>query len=203
MSVGIENNYSVDSLSGISLVELQPTSFWNDLLGFSSDIFVKQDDLLTKPNVLQPSVNITTGFFGLNAYLNKNSLGMKNTTNTADVYSATTNTMGIETKEVWKNTLESNDGYFLLEINCSLTDTIGDNKIVKNIMGIISRQYSEQGFITSYNSGSVNWIVRGQGVVLSAIKIRILDPTTMTPAVLGDNNTIYLSVDFPIPSKKK
>ena len=202
MSVGIENNFSVDSLSGISLVELRPSHFWYELLGFSEDICVNQNDFITKPNVLQPSLNITTGFFGLNAYLNKNSLGMKNTTNTADVYSATTNTMAIETKDVWKNTLESNDGYFLLEINCSLTDTIGDNKIVKNIMGIISRQYSEQGFITSYNSGSVNWNIKGQAVVLSAIKIRILDPSTMKPATLGNSNTIYLSVDFPIPKKK-
>ena len=56
--------------------------------------------------------------------------------------------------------------------------------------------------ITSYDSGSVNWIVKGQAVVLSAIKIRILDPSTMNPAVLGNNNTVYLSVDFPIPKKK-
>jgi hypothetical protein len=67
VGTSLENGFICPSLSGICLTNLEPESLWFDEMGFSKNILTSIDDLETKPNVLQPGYNITTGFVGTNS----------------------------------------------------------------------------------------------------------------------------------------
>ena len=200
-SVGIENNYSIDSMSGICFRSLEPTTFWYDLLGFSSSLLVNTSSLETQV-VLQPSINCTSNFWGVSSFLKKDGkTGMKNVSNTQDIYSATNDTQKIETANIWKNQLETNDGYYLLEIDICHSNTLSQKKITKNLMAVISRQFNQENFITAYTTGSIDWNIT-KDVVVSAIRVRILNPSTRKDANIGVANTIYLTVNIP-PNNKE
>lgn len=66
-----------------------------------------------------------------------------------------------------------------------------------NVVGCVSTNYNSNDFITGYGADSgVPYIHAGAAQVISAVKIRIIDPKTGVAAQgLGPNSTIFLEVD--------
>ena len=64
------------------------------------------------------------------------------------------------------------------------------------VVGVVSKQYNANDFITGYGSDSgVPYIHHGQPQVISSLKIRVIDPASDLPVVgLGANSTVLLEI---------
>jgi hypothetical protein len=65
----------------------------------------------------------------------------------------------------------------------------------RSIAGIVSRNYTQNNFITGYSDSSIVYEHKGEPFILSSIRTRLLDPATKnTCDDLGANNFIILNV---------
>ena len=84
--------------------------------------------------------------------------------------------------------------YYLVEIQLNFaSNIIGETSITRNIVGIINRYYSRGAYVSSSGDSSFVLSHSGEPVVISSIKIRILNPDR-TIAQLGSDNTLVFQV---------
>jgi hypothetical protein len=100
-------------------------------------------------------------------------------------------------------------GYYIIEVNCGnmRQEFLFKDGSLNNISAIVSKQYKQNDFITSFSDSSVPYVHKGESYIIQSISIRILDPITKKPVVgLGQNNSIIIQVDtndeIVIKSKK-
>ena len=94
-------------------------------------------------------------------------------------------------------------GYYRLE-----AETVVSNEFKQNdgrlgsVVGLVSKNYNANDFITGYGSDSgVPYQHTGTAQVISAVKIRVIDPVTGEAVVgLGANSTVFLEI---IKAEKK
>jgi len=180
----------VDSLSGVFFTDLQPVSFWRDTLGFNLDtMLVKQNgNLLQTP--LKKGVNITSNFFGLDNLFDKSKFMEVPTTK---LYTESSATVPIRSFENIGTTQDS--GFYLIQISGLNTNYTQDDKNRHNIMGIISREYNNNGFVSDWGSGSLRYVNTGEPYLLSSLEVTILDPKTKKAVNgLGESNSVFLEV---------
>jgi hypothetical protein len=85
-------------------------------------------------------------------------------------------------------------GHYLVEIQ-----GIGNNEYTNdsdsfNIHGIISKYYIQNNFLSGEASASLTYIHQGAPLTTKSVNIRILNPSTKTPARLGQSNYLYLQL---------
>jgi hypothetical protein len=86
-------------------------------------------------------------------------------------------------------------GYFLVSVDCGLTQDMITNKTIHNsIFSITSRYYQNGQFTTGTSADAVIYRHIGAPAYLNSLRVRILDDTYNVPSDLGDDNTIFLQL---------
>ncbi len=188
--------------------------FWQDKLGFNvgemcarwtivSETLLKSGDV--KVPVFQNWGNgqtTTTARPTLDSVVEK-----KNYRVLAPDLTQLNSTNNLTTEIFAENSSAENDnlnyGYFLVDVNFGMANTlIGNNIFTTNINAIISRYFSE-GSYTSYEADeSMVYIHRGAPKYLNQVKVRILDSNHELASDISDDNSIFIRVVKALPNKK-
>ena len=181
--------------TGIMLTDLQPRSFWESL-GFNIDkVCLKFDDLdptrTRRPQLQNFDITkqITTNLFTLDDLFtingtrgfpilsNPTKSGMMDDIDYYYYWKASNATHGIKASNVYQfSTLSP---FILLELHTNMSSTYIDSEEErKYIQAIVSRNYSSNNTITAYSDSGLLYTHRGESIILSNIKVRILDPGT-------------------------
>jgi hypothetical protein len=89
----------------------------------------------------------------------------------------------------------ANTGYFLIELTTSfIGDMITANEIKNRVFGIVNRYYNQDNYTSSDISSGIPYIHRGNPVMLSSIKVRILNPDGTLADNIGPDNTVFLEI---------
>lgn len=88
-------------------------------------------------------------------------------------------------------------GYFLIEISGYNNNVrvIGNSDIGANISAIVSRYYASTAYTNGYIQDAIPYIHRGDPITLSDFKIRILDPGHQISADIGNDSSVFLSIN--------
>jgi len=86
-------------------------------------------------------------------------------------------------------------GFFYIAVDCGIMTNklVSDSESTSTISAVVSRYFSVGSYTTAAADPSFIYTHRGETAILSKAKIRILN-SDRTPAVLGDDNTVFLSV---------
>lgn len=228
--------------SGIIFQSMQPTSFWQDILGFNvANMCVTPQQIVNNEITFQQFKTLTTeGFLGqvnnidFTGYITKppptatqsypyipfgscgNPTGSGVATNISIYQQLVMNTWAKRSSGVPDTTypftfsnvatipiaaieppLGSLDstGHSLVEITGYQSKLIGSQDTFQ-VKGIISNYYQSQGaFTTQPFQDSARYTHIGEPYTFNQLKVRILDPFTMTNLQgLGQNNCIYLQL---------
>jgi hypothetical protein len=179
-----------DTRSGIFFTQLEPVSFWQDILGFDLNSLIVIDG--TTGALQTPLVrgqNITSNYVGLDAIIG--STRALATIPTA-VYSYKTTLTNPIIAPLTYNSPDS--GYLLVEIKAIPTQYDSDDRTMSGIVQIASNNWDSSGFVTVYSDSSIVFTNNSvEQMSIGAINVRILDPATKQPAtLLGDKSTIFL-----------
>jgi hypothetical protein len=205
---------------GINLIQLEPTNFWGDILGFDDSILLNiTQEILNTPNVPPGVLQKTTTLdkiliTGINSFNNTTTIPFIGTADYDANFNetATTNypTTGTVTKtfpSIAVNTTVSlnatnginfsdlnNGGHFLLSIEIGQrVNNFISNNVTQNIISIMSREYLNDGYISVFDGG--NPLLLTSNTVISYIKVNIIDPLTGKNALnLGNRNTFYFEL---------
>ena len=190
-----------------------PYDFWESKLGFlySSMVGPEQyfkntvggQELTVGLRVPKDGVTTTTGFTGIEYGLALNSNNWwKPAPNTASLMTPTTDTIQVLGNQNILN-VAFTFGYYLVEIQAGFRNNFLTNEEQRQFISqIVSRYYS----INSYTSGSDGQLVythKGQPMLLTSFKIRILDSNKNVPQNLGDDNTVFIEIIKQAPITKK
>lgn len=196
--------------SGVFFIDMSPASFWQDTLGFNITIGDPNSMVVSFDPTTQAidsnldsvqGVKTTGQFVGLsNALSNPGETGTgkldsgggygdgdnNNVTNSAA-------TFAIDAEKTFDP--EPSGGFYLLSVSGFVNDFREDSSIRRNIFGILSKNYIQNGYITAYAESGVGWQNTGPPFLLTDLKVEILDPTTKEPVTnVGKNNSVFLEL---------
>ena len=197
--------------SGVFFTDMSPASFWQDTLGFNitkgdPNSMVVSFNPLTQEidcnlDTVQ-GVKTTGGYVGLtNAMMNPGDSGEGKLTSGGDAYgddnaNNITNsaaTFAIDAEKTFDP--EPSGGFYLLSVSGFVNDFREDSAIRRNIFGILSKNYIQNGYITAYSESGIGWQNTGPPFLLTDLKVEILDPTTKEPVTnVGKNNSVFLEL---------
>lgn len=197
----------VNSLSGIFFTDLQPRSFFSDILGFDLTKLIVTDDpatrILSAP--LLEGVNITGNLVSNDALYNKSDAPFQYPATSTDapivnnVQTATTQVTPIVATKTQGITTSS---FYLIEIG-GLADInmVSDTKLFRTIAALGSKEYSNAGVISIYPDGTSFFTNNNpEPVIISSFRVRILDSISKQPSTnLGGRNSIFLELINPPP----
>lgn len=187
--------YFLDTRSGLFFTQLQPVSFWQDLLGFNLTNLLVVDSapaLCKLQTPLKRGVNITSNYVGADCLIaSTRTLGSL----PVSPYSyKTTLTNSILAEKAF---ISQDTGYFLLEIQAIPTDYNSELAgLSSGIIQIISNAYDSGGLITSYNDSALSFQNNTTSVITyGSFKVRILNPKDYTVlTTLGPRSTVFLEI---------
>jgi hypothetical protein len=206
------SNYfdSITSQSGVFFTQMEPRSFWEDILGFDVDAMTMVYDPSltgeTNRNFTQPlkaGVNITSNFLGNDILINKadfdNFFPMRQLQRNV-YYNESTQTRPI--KALKQIGIQSSN-FYLVEIGgLDLINMENDTQYFRTICAVGSKEYSNLGVISLYSNGMPFYTNNGDDFVLTNLRVRILDSLTKQPSTtLGEKNSIFIEVINPIPQQ--
>ena len=205
------NYFMYNRRSGVFITDISPKSLWEDTLGFnitkgdSKSIIVSFDAVYDIDSNLDETQGIkTTGqFCGLtNARKNPGTKDGSMVSTLATNGTASGATFAIMSEKVYDP--EPDGGFYILSISGFVNDFREDSSIRRNIFGILSKNYIQNGYITAYAESGVGWQNDGPPILLSNLKVEILDATTKEPVEnIGENNSVFLEVIKAPPQKSK
>lgn len=179
-----------DVRSGIFFTDLEPKSFWQDILGFDLNTLIVVDgDNGALKTPLQRGVNITSNYVGLDSIIGAT---RALATIPVGVYNYKTTLSNSIIAPISYNSPDS--GYLLIEIKAIPTQYDSDDRTMSGIVQIASNNWDSSGFVTVYSDSSIIFVNNSnQPMSIGSINIRILDPATKQPhTLLGDKSTIFL-----------
>lgn len=184
--------YMVNKDSGIFLLDLQPKSFFTDVLGFDPTNIIVNTTRDTKGRVLVSSAEIeaktTSNYVALGTIV----------TNGRRVGNTKSETQAPNTNMLLGNELYQNfegSGFYLLEITGLKQDYYYKENMNIHINGIVSEQYNASSRIVGFSDSAIMYQHHGAPMILNSLNVRILDPQTKQPSEdLGINNTIILEL---------
>ena len=208
----------ITAASGIAIHDLQPVSFWQDVLGLRNRLIVPLQidengiEYYTTASLMK---SITMGFQGLGTFfLPPVSNGAnppvypnfrKMTPLVPKANPTYINVTG-QSRAIIGETVSVNrrGGYYLIEIlnvfQSSTGGYIDDTENRRQISAIVSTQMDNNNSITGYQDGDcIAYTHRGLPYMISSAVVRILDPITKLPVTtLGPNNTVFLQIQKTI-----
>jgi hypothetical protein len=86
--------------------------------------------------------------------------------------------------------------YFIIELSCINNDfNINQQNINHLISSVVSKFYTSENYISSYEYDSIPYIHSGDSLIISNIRCRILDANTKQVSTeLGPNNTVLVQI---------
>lgn len=97
-------------------------------------------------------------------------------------------------------------GHYLIELTFNSTGQqfVFNSGSLSHIFGIVSRQYLQDGYVTSFSDAGIDYIHSGKAFNLQNIRVRILDPSTKQAVDgLGDKTSIYLQINKQLQIAQK
>lgn len=183
-------NYWADKL-GFDVAEMtaQPKSYVDNQIGTSAIPNFQTNFTIGK--------QITTGNRGVDVAVRKTNSQV--VPNLADPSGNFTTKIGNQIDEIYASkdfTITAlKYGYFLVSVDCGLTQDMITNKTIHNsIFSITSRYYQNGQFTTGTSADAVIYRHVGAPAYLNSLRVRILDDTYKVPNDLGDDNTIFLQL---------
>lgn len=213
-------NLLVNKSMGICFTDLQPSSLWDDILGFDATLKVSPSNLKKSfaPYGFQnwnvpilhrvDGINSTGGFLGTSAVLNKSE---------ATVYQSPTDlfTRKVESNnatpiyaKVSQSGGKQNEPYYLVSIDMNANqDYYGATDLYKNnVKAIVGKYYSTNSYTSASGDAGVQPYTHiGEPFLLTDLKVKILDPSFYPAVGIQNNNAVFLEVIKapPQPPKKK
>ena len=182
--------YIEDTRSGIFFTQLEPASFWQDIIGFDlSKLIVQDGNNGALKTLLQRSVNITSNYVGLDSIIGAT---RALATIPAGTYSyKTTITNPIIAPQSFNS---PDNGYLLVEIKAIPTQYDCDDRTCSGIVQIASNNWDSSGFVTVYSDSSIVFVnSSNEPMTIGSVGIRILDPVTKNPhTLMGPKSTIFI-----------
>lgn len=182
--------------SGIFWTDLQPKELWEDIFGFSlSDMIIS--DNTTTHNLNQLFVlgqNITSNLLTYDNIFDKPSKTTNPPKTDTPYYTTSQDTFKIVGLQQQTSFVSP---YFIVQIlGLGNVNMIDDGKTYQTIAQICSKEYDNNGVITSF-SDSVPFFYNTslEPMLISSLRVRILDGTTKKPTlILGQNNNIFIQI---------
>ena len=209
--------YLSGSNGGTRFVNLEPSTFFEDKLGFDIETVCAPIQVSTSTHTAtatgesghatlagtyyMPDVDLTVGTNVTSAYVGIDVAVQKSTSTTLNTFpaSGTVDTpiiVGTDTEPIIAsnpiNNIGISSGYFVVEVDCLFKSSfIGMDAYSGSIRSIVSRYYTANNY-TSSDSDSIVYQNRGVPAMLSLLKIRILNPDQSLITNLGEDNTVFL-----------
>ena len=188
--------FLLTTATGITIHDLQPASFWQQIGLYDAMITKLQQtpggtSYYTYNAWNVPEEGTALGFF--TPGYNRNPTPPSNTQPQYFVTDAIAN------NSVLGNEINSNTtgGYYLVQgiLNNGTTSYYDNVNVYDNIVSIVSTQYNTANTITAFGDSAVPWVNTGAPFNLSSIQINILDALSKTTSPqLGANNTVIFEV---------
>jgi len=192
----------VTRAGGVVFRYLDPPAFW-ERLGFdvSSLVVGNTGNKLDFPVGKTFDDVSTNALFGLDDLMN-NEGNAPNMCPNAQFFKKSTVTVPIKASNAYNPLTDS--AYFLIDCNMNYSMNYQyDTGNLANINAIVSRQYNTNDYITGFGECGITYVHRGNPVILSSTRIRILDPVSKQEvSSLGEKSSIFLQV-FKAPPKLK
>jgi len=207
-----------------------PPNFMENILGFDNSIFAHYTmtprtftDTATRQFLiptfdLKVGVNVTSQYLGLDAAVLKDPYTssanpkpnplvpiLSDSPGSAPFQSTSTDIVNIVASTSTINTSQS--GYFLIDINTKFkTAFVGSNFFSRSIQGIVSRYYALNSYTSADESAGIAYIhTSPEPMMLTSLRVRILDPSTQLSTDVGDDNTVFVEIikgSPPVSAKK-
>jgi hypothetical protein len=200
-----------NTATGVFFNDLQPRSFWEDILGFTWNDLTVRDNPTTRQlsAPLRTGLNITGNLVSNDALFDKknaplqqppgedggSSAGAYRSLSVSAVSTQTTAIRALKTQGV------TSSPFYLIEIGgLSDINMVNDTNLFRTICAFGSKEYSNQGIISIYADGTSFYTNNSPtDIIISSFRVRILDSLTkLTSTNLGPRNTIILELDNPI-----
>lgn len=180
--------------TGIFWTNLEPKELWQDIFGFNLNEMIVSDTLA---KYLVPkftlSQNITSNLITYDDVFNK--AKWTESPEADKTYSTRSDdTFKIVGKEQQTAFVSP---YFIVQIlGLGVANMLDDTKSYQTIAQICSKQYDNNGVITSFSDGiPFFYNTSPEPLLISSLRVRILDGTTKEPTqILGQNNNIFLQI---------
>jgi hypothetical protein len=208
------DNKLVTQNCGIYLTKYDPPEFWEDLLGFTSDIITTMTPIAINKNGVVGTAfkfdnfnegqQITGQYIGLDALVPKGQVPGSNPVTYFDgstfafpigsIISPTNNPIIAKNASIG---LGQASGYYLIEVSGlpNINDFYGENYNNSFLKGIVSRYYTVNSYTSAGNESDVPFInITSQPVYIDSLKIRILNPDGTLASDIEDDNTVFLQV---------
>lgn len=150
------------------------------------------------PNPLVPGVNITDGYYGLDAGILKGITSWyqrQSVPTTQDGFNSTINsTIAIEADKTIDLLLNKFSHYVLMtDLGFQNNNFIGQ-KWYRNINGIISKYYAYGSYAFAESDAAIQYVHSGAPIQLKSVRVRLLKSDKTIDPNLGDDNTVILQV---------
>jgi hypothetical protein len=221
-----------DRQAGIIPARLEPESFWKDILGFDTKALLGSDFIgndFSDPQMLWADYQaLTTGNYWGVSMLNDPRMGLvvmgnnmtfpssfRDTVYRQYIYQGyIADTPALFGTMTWEsettNMVEAisppvnpdDTGHFLIEITGYNSNFVDENDAYQ-IKAVVSSYYiTANSFATSPFPDSFIYEHHGEPVIISSLKVRILNPKTKRVLSVGPNSTIYLQVTQQLTPEK-
>ena len=211
--------------SGICWTSLQPSIFWNEMLGFT-DITVApsqtatmnypaKTDVITVQNSFKmpvvDGVNITGAFPGLDLgvihddTLYGTPVFQAPTGIPPNVAQRTNDVTSIFSSRTFNSSL-ADEGYFLLDIRSNIQQKLVSSSLsTTHTQSIINRYYTANSFTSDTGNGSILYTHVGEPQLLSNFQVTIRNPdrTLVDNHILQPKNTVFIEVVKAIKELEK
>jgi hypothetical protein len=183
--------------------------FWQGVLGFDlNQLCVKTASTVSNSfgltgfinltSSLVPGVNITDGYYGLDAGIIKgiSSWYQRQTVpaTQAGITSTINNTISIEADKTIDLLLNKFSHYVLMtDLGFQNNNFIGQ-KWYRNINGIISKYYAYGSYAFAESDAAIQYVHSGASISLKSVRVRLLKSDKTIDLNLGDDNTVILQV---------
>lgn len=217
---GIATKYS-----GICWTALQPSIFWNEMLGFNNIAvapsqtatmnFPLATDVITVQNSFKmpvvDGVNITGAFPGLDLgvvhddTLYGTPVFQAPTGTPANVAQRTNDVSSIFSSRTFNSSL-ADEGYFLLDIRSNIQQKLVSSSLsTTHTQSIINRYYTANSFTSDTGNGSILYTHVGEPQLLSNFQVTIRNPdrTLVDNHILQPKNTVFIEVVKAIKELEK
>jgi hypothetical protein len=189
--------YTQTKNCGVFITDLQPREFWSNL-GFNpTDLIVNTENGIDTAEILSKTTDqqmpLSSVFAGsqFNNVYNLNQVVNFGLVNTGLVTTTAQGTVFDEFSGGYINFIESQNnlpiiasnayqsqdsGFYYVSVDIGLGSLTDDSKSQTNeIMGIVSKQFNVNDFITGFSDSSITYQHNGPSTMLNNLKIKILD----------------------------
>lgn len=197
----------INTVTGCFFTNLEPKSFWQDIMGFDLPTLIVEDvDVTHRLNApLIAGKNITGNLVTYDALFDKTRTPLQylpNGSNSDTYYKKNVQASSSQTIPIPATKTQgiTTSSFYLIELGgLSDVNMVNDTDLFRTICAIGSKEYSTQGIISIYPDGTSFYTNNSpEPMYLSSFRVRILDSLTKQPSnTLGGRNSVFVELINP------